>query len=80
MALQEFIQTDLERWQSRQINPVFIFDGQSVVGKEDLSLATSTAAARKSDLAWVSYSSHNADKAVTEFRDSGMLSRDLPSK
>lgn len=61
------INESLELWEKHKITPFFIFDGQSIVGQDDLTLRRGRAANQKTEQAWTLYSESRAEDAVSTF-------------
>jgi hypothetical protein len=66
-ALKQHIERELDMWARYKMTPVFVFDGQSTVGKDDVALANSRAALRKTKDAWDLYSEGEPGDAVKTF-------------
>lgn len=68
------IEDDLDQWERHGLTPLFIFDGISIIGKEEMSLRAAKDAARRSDAAWALYrnavSKEQTTEAVTAFGNS----------
>lgn len=47
--------------------PLFVFDGQSITGQDDVALKRRRASNKKTDEAWTLYSQSEAEQAVTTF-------------
>lgn len=71
IALKHHIENELDKWSSNQMRPVFVFDGQSVVGKDEMSLKNARAALAKTQKAWDLYSNNRPEDAVKTFGASG---------
>lgn len=54
------------------MTPLFFFDGQSIVGKEELALRGAVEAVTKNNAAWEPYLNNQAAEAVKAFGKSGM--------
>ena len=70
------IEEDLDQWKKYNVTPLFIFDGLSIVGKEEMVLRTAKDGARRSEEAWglynVAKTPEQTKDAVTAFGNSGM--------
>ncbi|KAF4584459.1 XPG I-region protein [Ophiocordyceps camponoti-floridani] len=66
-GIQTHIIENLDNWSSNGIVPFFIFDGQSLTGQDDVTLARRRAANHKTDEAWNLYSQSQAEQAVATF-------------
>lgn len=71
IALKYYIGEELDRWKQSEMRPLFIFDGQSIVGKEDMALRTSMAALERTKKAWTLYGENEPSEAVKTFGTSG---------
>lgn len=71
------IEEDLDQWKKYNVTPLFIFDGLSIVGKEEMALRTAKDGARRSEEAWALYNVaktlEQTKDAVTAFGNSGMV-------
>lgn len=72
IALKHHIANELDKWSSNSMRPLFVFDGQSVVGKDEMSLKNARAALAKTQKAWELYSNNHPEDAVKTFGASGM--------
>lgn len=61
------INENLDLWSENKITPFFIFDGQSVVGQDDVAVKRARTANQKTDHAWKLYSQNSGDEAVATF-------------
>lgn len=59
----------LDGWEKHKITPLFIFNGQSIIGQDEVSLKRAQQANEKTTEAWGLYSQSYADKAVKTFGD-----------
>ena len=66
-GIHSHINENLDLWDNNGIIPLFIFDGQSVTGQDDVALRRRRAANKKTDMAWTLYSQSEAERAVTTF-------------
>ena len=66
---------DLDQWKKYNITPLFIFDGLSIVGKEEMAMRSAKEGAQRSEHAWELYnrakSAEETKDAVTAFGNSG---------
>src|SRR5436305_4405545 len=69
------IEEDLDQWKKFNLTPLFIFDGLSIVGKEEMALRLAKEGARRSEEAWALYnvakSAEQTKDTVTAFGNSG---------
>lgn len=72
IALRHYIEEELDRWTKHDMRPLFVFDGQSIVGKDDMTLRKSKAALRQTQRAWDQYGDNLATDAVKSFGLSSM--------
>ncbi|UKZ72774.1 hypothetical protein TrVFT333_000409 [Trichoderma virens FT-333] len=75
-GIQIHIRQNLDLWDKHGIVPFFIFDGQSIIGQDDITLKRGRAANQKTDEAWDLYSQTEAEQAVAAF---GANQGSLPS-
>jgi hypothetical protein len=73
IALKHYIGEELDRWKQNKMRPLFVFDGQSIIGKEDMALRVSIDALERTRKAWVLYVDNEPSEAVTTFGSSGMV-------
>jgi len=71
IALKHHIENDLDKWSENKMRPLFVFDGQSVVGKDEMALKNASAALVKTQKAWELYSNNHPEEAVKTFGASG---------
>ena len=71
IALRQHIEEDLDRWKQNDLTPLFVFDGQSVVGKDSVALRSARAALGKTQNAWELYADNHPSDAVKTFGSSG---------
>ena len=71
IGLRHHIATELDQWKTNGMKPLFVFDGQSIVGKDDMTLQNSKAALVKTQSAWNLYSQSHPEEAVKTFGASG---------
>jgi hypothetical protein len=72
IALRHHIKKELDHWNSNGMTPLFVFEGQSTVGKEVMALQNAKAALRKTKRAWELYADNDPEDAVTSFGGSRM--------
>lgn len=65
------IENELDNWKNNGIKPLFVFDGQSIVGKDETDLRNARAALKKTEAAWKLYSEASTE-AVRTFGTAGM--------
>ena len=73
IGLKEHIQNELDQWKENNMRPVFIFEGQSVVGKDNIALLKAREALVKTQSAWDLYAENHPGDAVKKFGASGMI-------
>lgn len=66
-GIEYHIENDLDSWKANNTTPLFIFNGQSVVGQDDVSVQRGKKAISKTDEAWALYFQSEANAAVTAF-------------
>jgi hypothetical protein len=70
-GLENHLETDLEQWKANKVTPLFIFDGQNMVGQDEVSVKRGRAANKKTDEAWEMYFAGQAEEAVAAFGSNG---------
>lgn len=73
IALRQHIEEDLDRWKQNGMSPLFVFDGQSVVGKDNMALRNAKTALSKTQTAWELYADNHPSDAVKTFGSSGAI-------
>lgn len=68
---------ELDQWAANNVTPFFVFDGQPVVGQEDVAIEQGLRDIAKTDTAWDLYFGSRATEAVTAFGE-GCKSCSLP--
>lgn len=71
LSLKKHIENDLAKWAAHEMYPLFVFEGQSIVGKEDVLLRSAKESSVLNQGAWNQYSTEQADLAVVAFGHSG---------
>lgn len=66
-GIQSHIEKDLDLFKAHRITPFFIFDGQVLVGEDDVSAKKGRQTIEKTNEAWDLYFNGTAEKAVTTF-------------
>lgn len=66
-GIQAHISNSLDLWEKHNIVPFFVFDGQSIIGQEEVSLKRGQQANQKTNEAWNLYSQSQAEQAVRSF-------------
>ena len=74
IGLKHHLEAELDRWTENNIKPLFVFEGQSTVGKDDIALRNAKEALDRTENAWKLYINGEPDKAVTAFGNSRMQS------
>ena len=72
LVLKENIETELNKWKENNMRPVFIFEGQSVVNQEEVTMRNAKAALDVTQTAWNLYGENKPTEAVAAFGASGM--------
>ncbi|CZS94465.1 hypothetical protein WAI453_008066 [Rhynchosporium graminicola] len=73
IALKHHIENELDKWSSNHMRPLFVFDGQSIVGKDEMTLRNGKAALTKTQKAWELYGNNQPEEAVKTFGTSGAV-------
>lgn len=71
IALKHNIEIELDLWKNNGMTPVFVFEGQSTVGKEEVALRGARSALVKTQKAWELYAENQPEDAVKKFGKSG---------
>jgi len=71
IGLKQHIKDELKKWSDNNMTPLFVFDGQSVVGKDEVTLAAAKNALAKTQRAWDLYAENHPEEAVKAFGASG---------
>jgi hypothetical protein len=66
-GIQKRLEEDLDQWEKHKVMPFFIFDGQPLVGQDEVTTLKSRQANKKTDFAWDLYFNSHANEAVTAF-------------
>ncbi|KAI0470857.1 hypothetical protein GGR56DRAFT_116948 [Xylariaceae sp. FL0804] len=66
-GIQYHIQNDLDSWKEHKVQPFFIFNGQSVVGADEVTVQRGKRAIAGTDEAWTLYFQSEAQRAVATF-------------
>lgn len=72
IGLKYHIGNELSKWTENNLVPLFVFEGQSVVGKEEVALQNARAALLKTEAAWNKYAENKPEDAVKAFGASGI--------
>lgn len=75
MALKIHIEKDLDKWKENEMEPLFVFEGQSIVGRKEMTMRTLKTAISETEQAWALYNDGNPTDAVAAFRKAGKCSR-----
>lgn len=73
MTLKSHIQNELDLWKQNNITPIFVFDGQSSKGKDEISLWKAKHALKQTQHAWDLYGENHPETAVKTFGGSGAI-------
>lgn len=66
-GIQFHIENDLDSWKANNTTPFFVFNGQSVVGSDEITIQRGMRAIAGTDEAWKLYFQSQANEAVTAF-------------
>ncbi|KAI1820628.1 PIN domain-like protein [Xylaria intraflava] len=66
-GIQFHIEGDLDSWRANKTTPFFIFNGQSVVGSDEIAIKRGIKAIEGTDKAWSLYFQSQANEAVSAF-------------
>jgi hypothetical protein len=78
IALKRNIENELDLWKENGITPLFVFEGQSTVGKEEMAWHSAKTALVKTQKAWELYAENHPEDAVKTFGRSGRFSSSQP--
>ena len=67
IALKQHIEKELDNWAANKMYPLFVFEGQSTVGSDEVTLAHAAEALNKTKRAWELYSDNEPSDAVKTF-------------
>jgi len=73
LVLKENIETELNKWKENNMRPIFVFEGQPIVGQDEMTLRNAKAALDVTQSAWNLYGENKPTEAVTAFGASGMI-------
>lgn len=73
MTFKQHIEDELDLWKQYNMTPIFVFEGQASVGKDEMALAKAKAALVQTQRAWELYGNNHPDEAVKAFGASGNL-------
>jgi hypothetical protein len=74
MTLKHHLEAELDLWKENNMKPVFVFDGQSVVGQDEVALLKARDGLIQTNKAWSLYGDNRPETAVQTFGTSGTLS------
>ncbi|KAK0651874.1 temperature dependent protein affecting M2 dsRNA replication-domain-containing protein [Cercophora newfieldiana] len=66
-GIEKRLEEDLDQWEMHKVIPFFIFDGQPLVGQDEVTNLKSREANKKTDFAWDLYFNSQANEAVAAF-------------
>lgn len=70
-GIEAHLTQDLDKFKEHDVIPLFVFDGQSVVGQPEATTKKMRLANRKTDEAWEQYFASRAEDAVASFGANG---------
>jgi len=73
MTLKHYLEAELDLWKENKMTPIFVFDGQSVVGQAEVALLKARAGLVQTNKAWDLYGDNRPNDAVKAFGTSGRL-------
>ncbi|CAG8975384.1 hypothetical protein HYALB_00009525 [Hymenoscyphus albidus] len=71
MTFRHYIESELKLWKENKMKPLFVFDGQTNVGKDEMALKRAQLALKQTQHAWTLYGDNRPDEAVKAFGASG---------
>jgi hypothetical protein len=78
-ALKSHFEADLEKWKTAGITPLFVFEGLSLFGEDDISIRVAKEASTSMQEGWELYAASDPNRAVTAFgssREFSSMARD----
>lgn len=73
IALKYHIERELDNWKENGMTPLFVFEGQPTVGRDDMVLRNAKNALLKTQQAWELYGEGQPGNAVKTFGGSGRI-------
>lgn len=73
IGLRHHIEAELDRWAQNGMTPLFVFEGQSTVGKEAMALKNAKVSLVKTNGSWDLYALNQPEEAVKAFGASGKI-------
>ena len=73
ISLKQHLEDELDLWKAHNITPLFVFEGQSIVGKDDMSMRRAKSSLNSINKAWNLYGENHADDAVKTFGLAGRI-------
>ncbi|KAB8296693.1 hypothetical protein EYC80_002114 [Monilinia laxa] len=73
LALKTHIENDLDKWKENDMEPFFVFEGQSIVGKKEMTMRSLKASISETEQAWALYNDGNPTDAVAAFRKAAAI-------
>lgn len=70
-TLRKNIEADLDHWKANHMTPIFVFEGQSTVGKDEMAQRTAIRGAILNSEAFGHYEGNDVVRAVKTFGQSG---------
>lgn len=78
-ALKNHFEADLEKWKKAGITPIFVFEGLSLYGEDEISLRIAREASTSIQEGWDLYTAEKPNEAVRAFGNSGMIDDRYPT-
>lgn len=66
-GFQSHIESDIDQWLANKVTPLFVFDGQTMIGQDEVSLVRGLRANERTNQAWELYRTGQAESAVSAF-------------
>ena len=73
IALKHYLNQELDNWKDNAMRPLFVFDGQSIVNRDDMALRNAKNALNETRQAWELYADSKPTDAVRSFGTSGII-------
>lgn len=77
-GIEAHLSQDLAKFKEHGVTPLFVFDGQHMVGQAEAAVEKSRLANKKTDEAWEQYFAGRAEDAVASFGSNGGMQPTQP--
>jgi hypothetical protein len=69
-GLEKRIEDDLDQWEANKVTPLFVFDGQTLQGQDEVSIVNGRKALETTNEAWTLYFRNETTRIVKAFGSS----------